>query len=85
MSVIGVSVFGRCSYSVRAVLSVIIKIKTNVITMPNLNRNRQSNEPIRTRSIYMRGENACKQVTLVLVLLLSGSESGAKFLANHKA
>ena len=42
------------------------KTKTKVITMTNHISRKQSNEPIRTRSKYMRQtrENACRKVTI---------------------
>ena len=59
------------------------KIKTKVIALANHNRRWQCNEPIRTRSKYMytckRRKTRASKSRLVLVLLLIGWESGARF------
>ena len=61
------------------------KTKTKVITLNNHNSHKQSNEPIRARSKYMSpapsaGKRVRVKSRLVLVLLLIGRESGARFV-----
>ena len=60
------------------------KTKTKVITLTNHNSHKQCNEPIRTRSKYMSpvpsaGKRMRVNHDMVLVLLLIGRGSGARF------
>ena len=65
------------------------KTKTKVITLTNHNSCKQSNEPIRARSKYMKpapnsGKTRAGKSRLVLVLLLIGRESGAGFFSQSQ-
>ena len=61
------------------------KTKTKVITLTNHNSCKQSNEPIRARSKYMKPASGAKRRKRVLVLLLIGQESGTRFFSHSQS